>query len=106
MMRPLLILLLAFPLLHAACNCSGSKPFPPLPPDPPVAPDGGFDLRTEYGLACERLRALGCPEGRHADCDDVMARADARHLTIVPAACIAAAPDRESVRACGFAKCR
>jgi hypothetical protein len=94
-------------LVLGACKC-GSRPLPPLPPDPPgPLADAGFDPSTIYGQACARLRALGCPEGAHADCDNVMARADARHLTLVPAACIASAETQANVQACGgFARCR
>src|SRR5690349_15592648 len=100
--------ILAAALLVAACNapgCNSPAPPAPLPPDPPEPIEGDAGI-SPYALACTHLRALGCAEGLRSDCSRAMSRADARHLTIVPVACIAAARSQQDVRDCGgFVKC-
>ena len=90
---------------------------PPVEPDYPGS-DGHIDLETDDGTvdgisslpgrACERLRAVGCPEGmpnaRGTSCYRVIVRA--ARLQRLPLSCIASAGSQDAVRACGFVRCK
>lgn len=59
-------------------------------------------------LACERLKAIGCPEGDGSlsgePCTRVCLRAAS--LRALPLACWAGAPSASDARACGALRCR
>lgn len=101
------IVLCALALVASKCVPTPG-PAPAPAPTPSIAPIG-FDaghVPSKYTEACAHLAELGCAEGPAFDCASVMARADARHLTIVPVACLSAAHSKEEVRGCGgFVRC-
>ena len=83
-------------LVLIACRAPSSPTPSPQDATPPV--DAG-----PLDAACERLRALGCPEGQPTPagraCSDHLRDLDA--LVPVPAACLAAAKSKDAARACG-----
>lgn len=108
MTKPIRIAFLALAALAwQGPGCGGTKPPPDPPPvpSPPPAPlaDGG-QPNTPYGAACAHLEAIGCHQ--RSDCAFVMQTADAHHLTLVPLACMMAAPDRNAALSCTFVRCQ
>jgi hypothetical protein len=100
-------------LLVVAIGCPQIRPAPVAPADASdaTAPtDGAFDddapatidASISCATACERLRSLGCKEGKLVDCADVVCRMNAdthfRHYNLM---CITRATTIGSVRACG-----
>jgi hypothetical protein len=121
-MKNLLVLASISALLIAAQCRTASPPSPvPTPTPLPVVdagplPMGGsapvLDASPEPAidpgvrLACDKLAALGCPEGR-AGCTTVLQHAVTAHPTSVPLACMVAAQDKAAMRACGsFVSCQ
>lgn len=86
-------------LLAVACGPSTSPP-----PDEIETRPSAICAR-----ACDNLRSLGCPEAAPVDaglsCYQVCAVARSNsHIDLKPE-CLAAAPDRPSVRSCGTVRC-
>jgi hypothetical protein len=91
-----------------ACPAQPVTPVPvPAPVDGGDPQDGGADtdgLSSPAGKACERLRAVGCPEGdpdprtRKTCYQRLQSEAE---LTTIPYECVRNAKDAEAVRSCG-----
>lgn len=99
------VLILAIALALIACR-------PTLPGNdmapihaPAYATSDRDGLETELGVACLRLRRLGCPEGfvtkRGRTCFEHLTTLTA--IVEVPTACVKAAATQDDVRACGNA---
>lgn len=93
-------------LIAAGCY-DASKPLPPHFPDYPAPAPFGTELDRTCAAACERLRALGCPEGSGSlggePCTVTCARASS--LRPLPAACWAEAGTTADAKACGALRC-
>lgn len=88
---------------------------PPVPPGPDASdassPTVGDSAPTpptaNCGIACSNLADLGCSEGKATDCQVVMQHANDDRLirsesgAPLSCACLAAAKDKVSARACG-----
>lgn len=88
---------------------------PPVEPDYPAAggqvseePEGSpAALESPCGKACQTFERLHCPEAKPSDngvsCYRVCVKA--ARLRSIPAACWAAAPTVEALKACGGVRC-
>lgn len=76
-------------------------PAPPVPTPTPVPVADSAPPRDLYDDACSTLKRIGCREGRFTVCADRMRRAEAGHLFVTHAACIAKAKTMADVVACG-----
>lgn len=90
-----------------ACDACYPNPTTPPPVDDPVVilPDDAAqrdgEPLTTCGLACARLAALGCPEGRLAQCSMACEAAGTSPASGFRAACASAAQSKDAARDCG-----
>jgi len=96
-------------VLLAACTTSANKwPIivePRKPTHDPVPPPSKVSApEADLYATCTALARFSCPEARPdargRACPDYLAAIRAEHVTI-PTACLAAAPDVETLRRCG-----
>lgn len=94
--------------------CPPSPALPDASPDaapPPIAvvdaaPPLQPDASTPSLAACANLAALGCAEGKAANCAATVDHVVAEKLTPVNVACLTSAKTKAGARACGFASCK
>lgn len=95
---PIAILLLVLADAFLACRPPSPPDRPPVPTPPPGAVDGGEGVVAL--AACERLAAIGCPEGLDSDCTYVLESVMRYRLVDFNVGCLRSARTREDVRAC------
>lgn len=72
---------------------------------PPSAQDASQSVSDTATGVCLHLAAVGCPEGRQADCPSVLASVVASRVVNPRLDCIAAAATPAAVRACKWVAC-
>lgn len=102
-------------IVMTAVSLAAECPPSPAPPGPdasdagpPVARDASapVDASSPSATACANLAALGCTEGKAANCAATIDHVLAEHLTTVNVACLSGAKTKAAAHACGFVECR
>lgn len=106
------ITFIAAAIVALACLAPACPP-PPVPPAPDVAdaaptppkdaapaPPSDSGPPDDCARACAKLFALGCPEGRDANCAASCRHAQSTHLTELAPSCVASSSTPAGVRAC------
>lgn len=87
--------------------CYDANKAPPVEPNyPPMTPFVG-DVAEACAVACDHLKAIGCPEGKGSlaghSCAPVCV--ESMNLRPLPLACWANASSQDAARACGSLRC-
>lgn len=102
MTAAILVLSIGCPTIRPNTPSDAAVTDGPLDDDAPPNVRPTIDAANDCAAACERLRALGCREGKLSDCADVVCRMNSdTHFTHYDLACVTAASNPAVVRACG-----
>jgi hypothetical protein len=73
---------------------------------PPSSPDAGVVPSGTVDATCEKLKALGCPEGQDPACPRTLQNLRIRPIIAINEACVMRAATATDAAACAGFRCR